>query len=118
MVKKSDPPDPPPPDLFDWAHARASDPATSHEAAASINITAQALRVLLSYHQTDRALLDHDAYRLAGFSANRFSHQRCSDLRTKGLIERTGARAETPSGHSGYVCRITHFGRVFLTGRG
>lgn len=112
------PPDPPDPDLFDWMHARASDPATSHEAAASINITAQALRVLRAYHQTDRALLDHDAYRLVGLGGNRLCHQRCSDLRAKGLIERTGERAMTPSGKSGYVCRITPAGRIFLTGAG
>jgi hypothetical protein len=115
MVKKSEPPGP---DLFDWAHARASDPSTSHEAAASTPVTAQALRVLRAYHEHDRALLDHDAYRLVGLGGNRFCHQRCSDLRTKGLIERTGERAMTPSGKSGYVCRITPAGRRFLTGGG
>jgi hypothetical protein len=116
MAKKT-PPDPHP-DLFDWAHARATDPATSHEAAASIDLSGQALRVLRAYHETDRALLDHDAYRLVGLGGNRLCHQRCSDLRAKGLIARTGDRAETPSGKSGYLCRITRAGRIFLTGGG
>lgn len=109
----------PGPDLFDWAHARSSDPATSHEAATSINITAQALRVLRAYHEHDRALLDHDAYRLVGLDddGKRAAHQRCSDLRRLKLIERTGDRATTPLGKSGYVCRITAAGRSFLTGR-
>ena len=82
----------------------------------SIDITAQALRVLRAYHETDRALLDHDAYRLVGLGVNRLCHQRCSDLRTKGLIARTGDRARTPSGKSGYLCRITTTGRRFLSG--
>jgi hypothetical protein len=115
MKKK---PEPPGPDLFAWAHARASDPATSHAAAASIDITGQALRVLVAYHEHPRALLDHDAYRLVGLddSGKRAAHQRCSDLRRLKLIERTGDRAMTPMGKSGYVCRITALGRRFLTG--
>jgi hypothetical protein len=104
------------PDLFEYAHARATDPATSHEAAASVPVTAQALRVLRAYQEHARPLLDHDAYRLVGLGGNRLCHQRCSDLRTKGLIERTGDRAMTPSGKSGYVCVITPKGRAFLTG--
>ncbi len=100
-------------DLFESTHARASDPATSHEAAATINITAQALRILRSYHN-GTALLDYDAYCLAGFPPNARDGQRCSDLRHAGFIERTGERAETPSGKSGYLCRITSAGRHFL----
>jgi hypothetical protein len=84
------------PDLFSDTHARASDPATSHEAAAAINITAQALRILRAY-QCDRPLLDYDAYCLAGFPPNARDGQRCSDLRHAGFIERTGERAQTPS---------------------
>lgn len=105
------------PDLFTHAHthARSRDPATSHEAAASVDITAQALRVLRAY-LCDRPLLDHDAYRLAGFTENRFCHQRCSDLRQAGYIERTGERGRTPSGKSGYLCRITPAGRKYLEG--
>jgi|SRR4051812_18780999 hypothetical protein len=111
---KHQPPDGP--DLFDWAHARASDPLTSHEAV-PVNITAQALRILRAYYEHDRAILDNDAYRLAGLESSRAKSQRCSDLRKVGFIERTGERGQTPSGHSGYLCRITPEGRAFLTGR-
>jgi hypothetical protein len=100
------------PDLF-TSHARGTDPLTSHEAAASISIRAQALQVLRSYWN-DRELIDHAAYRLAGFPSGRTSHQRCSDLRAAGFIERTGGRGQTPSGRSAYLCRITEQGRKYL----
>jgi hypothetical protein len=93
-------------------HARADDPATSHEAAETIDVSAQAFRVLTSY-VSGRPLLDHDAYRIAGFPAGRTSHQRCSDLRDAGFIERTGERARTPSGKAGYLCRITPRGLAY-----
>jgi hypothetical protein len=101
------------PDLFSYAHARASDPATSHEAAESIDITKQAKLILRSYRDGS-ALLDVDAYRRAGFPPHACDGQRCSDLRTAGFIERTGARAQTPSGKSGYLCRITARGLAYL----
>jgi hypothetical protein len=101
------------PDLFSYIpHARASDPDTSHEAV-PVHITAQALRVLRAY-QDGVALLDHDAYRRAGFGPNARDGQRCSDLRFHGLIERTGERDFTPSGKRGYLCRITPAGRAYL----
>jgi hypothetical protein len=111
---KHHPPDGP--DLFDWAHARASDPATSHEAV-PVNIGRQALRILLAYHSSGHAMTDHDAYSLAGYAPNARDGQRCSDLRKFGLIERTGLRGRTPSGKSGHLCCITPKGRAFLTGR-
>jgi hypothetical protein len=99
---------------FNIPHARATDPDTSHEAAAAINVTAQALRILRSYEDGD-ALLDHDAYRLAGFPPNARDGQRCSDLRNANFIERTGERATTPSGRRGYLCRITAAGHDYLS---
>lgn len=99
-------------DLFSYAHVRAGDPVTSHEAVPT-NITAQALCILRAY-LCDRALLDYDAYCLAGFPPNARDGQRCSDLRQAGFIKRTGARAQTPSGKSGYLCRITPAGRNYL----
>jgi hypothetical protein len=102
-------------DLFDadYAHARTSDPATSHEAIPR-NISGQALRVLWSY-DGGAHLLDHRAYELAGLEG----HQRCSDLRATGLIERimiNGVlqRGRMPSGKAGYLCRITPAGRAYL----
>jgi hypothetical protein len=103
-------------DLFSYLpHARASDPETSHEAV-PVHITAQALRILRSYWDGD-ALLDHQAYVMAGMGSARAKSQRCSDLRHLGLIERTGERALTPSGATGYLCRITDAGRKFLVGK-
>jgi hypothetical protein len=56
-----------------------------------------AARVLRAY-LTGRALIDHD------------SHQRCSDLRDLGLIERTPQRGLTPTGHSAWKSTITAAG--------
>lgn len=100
-------------DLFDSPHARISDPLTSHEAAASIDITTQAMRILRAYAD-GQALLDVEAYRRAGFPPHACDGQRCSDLRRLGLIARTGDRARTPSGKSGYLCRITEAGMKSL----
>ena len=104
-------------DLFGYKpekHARRLDPDTSKDTARRMHIRAQALIVLRAY-ASGREILDHSAYRIAGFPPGRTSHQRCSDLRQWGWIERTGTRAQTPSGHSGFVCRITPLGmRVLL----
>jgi hypothetical protein len=102
------------PDLFGWPeHARRYDPDTSKETARRIALWSQCIRVLRAYG-SGRELIDHDAYRIAGFPPGRTSHQRCSDLRDLQLIERTGARGRTPSGHSGYLCRITGKGMAYL----
>lgn len=103
------------PDLFDTLHARPTDPSTSHEAADSIDITRQCYLILRSY-RTGQPLLDHDAYRLAGFPST-LARQRCSDLRVAGFIERTGDRAQTPSGKAGFLCRITETGLDYLRKR-
>jgi hypothetical protein len=102
------------PDLFGWPErARRYDPDTSRDTARRIAIWSQCIRILRSY-ASGRELLDHDAYRLAGFPTGRTSHQRCSDLRDQGFIARTGRRGKTPSGHSGYLCAITAKGTAYL----
>jgi hypothetical protein len=103
-------------DLFAGPHARASDPDTSHEAVASIDISAQAFRILRSY-RNGRPMLDVEAYQLAGFPPHACDGQRCSDLRNAGYIERTGDRAITPSGKRGYLCKITWSGIAYLARR-
>jgi hypothetical protein len=97
-------------------HARRYDPDTSHATARRIKMTSQAARVLRVYATTGRELIDHDAYRLAGFPAGRTSHQRCSDLRYWGFIDRTGNRGMTPSGNGAYLCKITELGIRFVLG--
>ena len=89
-------------------HARANDPATSHEAVPH-NITMLMFLALRTY-RGGRAMIDHDACRLAG----RDVHQRCSDLRREKFIERRGGRGTTPSGKSAYLCRITLAGTAWL----
>jgi hypothetical protein len=103
-----------PPEEEPELHARRYDPDTSKATAARIRILSQATRVLKAYAITGRELTDHDAYRLAGFPPGRTSHQRCSDLRWWGFIERVGKRGLTPSGHTGHLCRITELGIRFL----
>lgn len=100
----------------DEPHARRHDPDTSRETARRIKMTSQAARVLRVYCTTGRELIDHDAYRLAGFPAGRTSHQRCSDLRVWGFIERTGKRGMTPSGHGAYTCKATELGMRWILG--
>jgi hypothetical protein len=104
----------PPPAVDPELHARRYDPDTSRDTARRIRILSQATTVLKAYAITGRELLDHDAYRLAGFPVGRTSHQRCSDLRAWGYIERTGKRGLTPSGHTGHLCRITELGIRYL----
>lgn len=95
------------------SHARSTDPDTSHEAAASINITDQA-KVILKSYWPGLPLLDIDAYSMAGFPPHARDGQRCSDLRHKGLITRIGRKAKTPSGRYGHLCAITDIGREYL----
>lgn len=104
----------PPPEPVPEERARRYDPDTSKETARRIRILSQAKKVLKAYAITGRELLDHDAYRLAGFPPGRTSHQRCSDLRAWGYIERVGRRGLTPTGHTGHLCRITELGIRFL----
>lgn len=96
-------------------HARRTDPDTSWRTARRIKMTSQAARILRAY-ASNRELIDHDAYRLSGFKPGRTSHQRCSDLRVWGFIERTGNRGMTPSGHSAYASKITELGYRWLMG--
>lgn len=99
-------------DLFGNTHARADDPDTSKETAESLDVTRQALRVLWAY-AGGKALLDHEAYKLVGFADGRTSHQRCSDLRERGMIVRVGT-GTTPFGKPAQLCRITQRGREYL----
>jgi hypothetical protein len=94
---------------------RRGDPDTSFTAAASVNVSASALRVLRIYGRpsVDR-ILDYDAYQLAFTHLASGIGARCADLRRNGLIERTGEKAKTPSGREGYLCRITEKGRAYL----
>lgn len=97
-------------------HARLSDPDTSHEAIPK-NISVQAIKILRAYG-AGGSLLDVEAYQSAGFGPTACDGQRCSDLRKSGYIERTGEKARTPSGKSGYLCKITPAGVAYLQRQG
>jgi hypothetical protein len=94
---------------------RGGDPDTSFTAAASVDVSASALKVLRIYGRpTVDTILDYDAYQLAFTNLASGIGARCADLRRNGLIERTGEKAKTPSGRAGYLCRITEKGRAYL----
>lgn len=88
-------------------HARPGDPDTSWGAIPD-NITEQARTVLQAY-LGGALLLDIEAYERVGM----VGHQRCSDLRAWGFIERVDKKV-MPSGKRGYRCRITERGRFFM----
>jgi hypothetical protein len=95
--------------------ARTNDPDTSKEAARRTDVNAQALAVLRVYAR-GRPIMDIEAYELAGLLENSRSGigARCSDLRDKKFIERTGERGITPSGSSAHKCRITDAGMRYI----
>jgi len=91
------------------SHARNSDPDTSHDTAASINMNRQRHRVLRTYyrHRPPDGMIDHEAYVRAGITVSGWTHQRCSDLRQAGWIARTGSKGITPSNKPAHRCAIT-----------
>jgi hypothetical protein len=91
-----------------------SAPDTSLAAAASVNVSASALKVLRVYDRLNRPLLDFEAYHHAFDKLASGIGARCHDLRHNGLIERTGVRKNTPSGRAGYLCLITDKGRRYV----
>lgn len=101
------------PDLFDDPpHARRSDPDTSHDAV-PVNITQQAWDVLQAYRD-GAVLIDEQAYWRVGMEG----HQRCSDLRQRGLIVDTRMRGRTQKGKSAMLCRITQAGLDWIASGG
>ncbi len=95
-------------DLFDYPHARTDDVDTSHEAV-PVNLTKQARAVLFAYSD-GKHWIDEDAYARVGL----VGHQRCSDLRREGLIERTGVKGRTKAGKKSHICRITEAGLKYI----
>jgi hypothetical protein len=106
---------PPQLDLFGGPEERARrhDPDTAKATARRIKVYSEALKVLQAYKIAGRALTDHDAYNLAGYSPKRFSHRRCTDLRQAGLIVRVGTGL-SEFRHSAMLCQITAAGMELL----
>ena len=98
--------------------ARASDPSTSHRAAASVKYRAGSQKALLvqAYRRAEGPLTDDEAAHHAGLLAKPGCcwWHRCSDLREDGVIERVGERKST-TGRTNevvMVCTLTAAGRA------
>ena len=94
-------------------HARTSDPATSHAAAAQLSDKAtMAARLLVTY--LERELTADEAMRAAGYAPADGTWRRVSDLDKLGLIESTGETRLGESGRHQLVRAITTAGVVEL----
>lgn len=93
--------------------ARATDPATSHRAAARASMrTGSHKALLLAVYGRHGALSDAAAAQLAGLDHTRSWWKRCSDLRNEGFIAPCGHT--TVRGERVMVCDITQTGRSML----
>jgi hypothetical protein len=103
--------------LFDpQPKARASDPATSHDAAESARLnvrTGSQRRKLLDAFAChgDAGLTHEQAARIAGISLASEYATRCSELLNAGYLEATGEKRVGASGLDRAVFRITDTGR-------
>lgn len=97
------------------AHARATDPATSHVAAHALADKATMMRALLNVfagHAT--GLTAEQACHLAGYGPQHGAWKRVSDLKRAGLVEPTGDTRTASSGRPAAVLAITDEGRTAL----
>jgi hypothetical protein len=116
------PPDRSPEDLPNWfpphPTARASDPGTSHTAAARASVRAATDRalVLRIHQQWTAGLTDFELAELAGRQQTSLGVRR-GDLRKAGLIRDSGLKRPAPSGSPATVWIITEEGRAIDAGR-
>ena len=98
--------------------ARASDPGTSHAAAATASLRAATDRalVLRIHQQWTSGLTDFELAELAGRQQTSLGVRR-GDLRKAGLIRDSGLKRPAPSGSPATVWVITDEGRAVDTGR-
>ena len=85
------------------AHARPTDPETSHMAAATVNVTASQHAVMVML--TEVGPMAH--FVLVNLLRGVLSESRCrtavSELRDAGLVRDSGVRTKTPSGRKAVV---------------
>ena len=80
-------------DLFTTTHARATDPDTSHEAAARVsNAAAMKRRLLAVFQAAPGGLSAEAACEAAGYTPADGAWKRVSDLERDGLIADSGQR--------------------------
>jgi hypothetical protein len=88
------------------AHARRSDPATSHDAAASVRVRQSqraVLRMFLAYGpMTDTELVVRTAEIMSASGAR----TRRSELVDKGFVEDSGPRVKLPTGRLAIVWKV------------
>jgi hypothetical protein len=91
--------------------ARKSDPETSKAAARTIKPTKSQLLLLQAFYDHTREgglpLSDRAAGHIAGVET---AHKRCSELRSRGLVEVFGQVKCTETGKTVQACRITRRG--------
>lgn len=101
-------------DLF-GAHARATDPETSHQAAASVNLTKGQRAVLAEFRMyrtmTDEQLIEALRIRATSCPDARLSdsgaRSRRAELVTAGMVQDSGLRELTASGRKTVVWQYT-----------
>lgn len=122
-------------DLSPHAHARSTDPETSHRAmenfVSSGKLRGYQVWVLTMFRDREKDLgstrlthgtIDHDLYRIALNSGRRFTEQGLRMARKalveRGLLEPTGETRPSPTGQEARSFRLTEAGRRFeLPGR-
>jgi len=99
------------------AHARRTDPETSHEAAGRLkqeDLSRGQKRVLCVMHEaapaTDEVLLEASVALRVKISPSGFRTRR-TELVAKGLVEDSGGRRDTKFGNPAIVWRLTRKGR-------
>ena len=86
-------------DLFTRTHARASDPDTSHEAAALVRSAAvMKARLLAAFAAAPSGLSAEQASDAAGYTPADGAWKRVSDLEREGAIADTGVRVLSSHG--------------------
>lgn len=101
------------PHLEPRTHARTSDPATSHAAAAQLSDKASMLRaLLLTFHTSNRTA--EEAATTAGYGPADGAWKRISDLKNAGHIAPTGRTRPGVSGRAQQVYAITEQGQQAL----
>lgn len=96
--------------------SRTSDPATSKAAARAVKMRAGSQKMLLLREYAEAGevgLIDESAARRARLDHTGY-WKRCSELRSAGLIERTGITRTAQSGMEQEVCIITPIGHSAL----
>jgi hypothetical protein len=97
------------------AHARRTDPATSHAAAHALADKATMMRALLNvFAGHTGGLTSEEACHLAGYGPADGAWKRVSDLKTAGHIIPTGDTRAGGSGRQQAVLAITEEGRKAL----